>query len=343
MLCRRCGDVLRGTRGSAAVRVKHTRPNAETRWRVLQVVGLLLSAAWCCLGDIVIPLTTVGVPDNAADDTGHGSVAYTYQISTYEISVSQYTEFLNAKAGSDPYGLYDDSMGTGGGAGDGYIVQTGTEGEYSYNAVSGKEGQPIRHVSWYDTLRFCNWLHNGQGDGDTETGSYDMSAGANALRVLNATWALPLEDEWYKAAYYDPVGDLYYDYPNGTDAVPTEPSDQTTPRAMNFGDVPFWQGGVYYTSAGETLGASPNGTYDQGGNVAEWLETRSLAFPDHLIRGGAFLDHEGALGANSTDAAEPTMDGAGFGFRVVYLIPEPTAAVLMLSGLALLMFAHRTR
>jgi hypothetical protein len=27
-------------------------------------------------------------------------------------------------------------------------------------------------VNWYDAIRFANWLLNGQGDGDTETGAY---------------------------------------------------------------------------------------------------------------------------------------------------------------------------
>ena len=37
--------------------------------------------------DIVVEMTTVGNPGNSADWTGLGSVDYTYQISTYEVTV----------------------------------------------------------------------------------------------------------------------------------------------------------------------------------------------------------------------------------------------------------------
>jgi hypothetical protein len=32
--------------------------------------------------------------------------------------------------------------------------------------------RPVLHASFLDACRFCNWLHNGQGDGDIESGAY---------------------------------------------------------------------------------------------------------------------------------------------------------------------------
>ena len=214
-----------------------------------------------CSADLTIQMTTVGNPGNSDDapywDNLHfGGVDYVYQISTYEVTVAQYTEFLNATAASDPYGLYNEYMMGGVQSGD-IIAQSGMDGSYTYTAVSGAENQPVRYVSFYDGLRLCNWMANGQGSASTETGSYDMAEGNWVTRGANATWVLPNQDEWYKAAYYDPVNDVYYDYPNGSDAVPEEPTDGTTPRDMNFGDVPYWQGNQYYTSVGETTGQSP--------------------------------------------------------------------------------------
>ena len=201
------------------------------------------------------------------------------------MSVAQYTEFLNAAAASDPNGLWSGEMESGGGIGIPIITRTGSEGSYAYSAVTGRENEPVRYVSYYDGIRLCNWMSNGQGSGDTETGSYDLSLGADVTRTTNATWVIPSEDEWYKAAYYDPVNDVYYDYPNGSDDVPTEPTDSTTPREMNFGDIPYWQGGVYFTSIGETTGASPYGVYDMGGNVQEWTDT--FVAPSYRVtRGG---------------------------------------------------------
>ena len=50
-------------------------------------------------------------------------------------------------------------------------------------------------VNWYDSVRFANWLSNGQGGGDTETGSYTLVGGGpvptnypNISRSAGATW-----------------------------------------------------------------------------------------------------------------------------------------------------------
>ena len=53
-----------------------------------------------------------------------GSVAYTYQISKYEVTIEQYVEFLNAKATTDTYGLYNAPMGNTGGLTPCGILQT---------------------------------------------------------------------------------------------------------------------------------------------------------------------------------------------------------------------------
>ncbi|NCC23177.1 MAG: hypothetical protein EOM26_12075 [Alphaproteobacteria bacterium] len=156
-------------------------------------------------------LYDIGNPAYPEDDVYLGGVDYVYQVGTYEVTVDQYTEFLNAKAQSDPYGLYRDSMGNPGGYGNPFILRSGSEGSYSYAAVAGKEDEPVRWISYFDALRFCNWLSNGRGAGDTETGSYTLSLGLSVTRELGATWVLPTEDEWYKAAYYDPDTGMYYD------------------------------------------------------------------------------------------------------------------------------------
>ena len=55
--------------------------------------------AFCSFAQAVsIDWVTVGNPGNANDDTGYGGVSDVYQISTYEVTAGQYTEFLNAVA-----------------------------------------------------------------------------------------------------------------------------------------------------------------------------------------------------------------------------------------------------
>ena len=47
-----------------------------------------------------------------ATAAGYGSVAYTYQMGKYDVTVGQYCQFLNAVAKTDTYGLYNGSMAT---------------------------------------------------------------------------------------------------------------------------------------------------------------------------------------------------------------------------------------
>jgi len=68
----------------------------------------------------------------------------------------------------------------------------------------------VNFISWYDALRFCNWLHNGrpsgkQGAATTESGAYAFSAKeSTGEREKKARFALSSENEWYKAAYFSP-------------------------------------------------------------------------------------------------------------------------------------------
>ena len=290
------------------------------------VVVLLLSFAGGARADLTFDLTYIG-------DAGSGGVDYSYYIGTYEVTVTQYAEFLNAVASSDPYGLYNEAMAGGAGViGGAFIVRSGEDGDYSYSVVAGTENQPVRWVSLYDSMRFVNWLANGQGSGDTENGTYDLSLGIYATRQTNATWVIPSSEEWAKAAYYDAVSNLYHEYPNGSDEVPSEPTDTTTPRDMNFGDAPYWQGTVCFTSIGETTGRSSYGVADMGGNVNEWTDSISDIADFKITRGGSFINHESALQSSTTTPYEPTNEGDEFGFRIAYLIPEPSTCLLFLLG-----------
>ena len=197
-----------------------------------------LSSAASVASAVSFEWITVGAPGNACDPQGpgrcFGAVDYIYRIAKHEVSNAQYVEFLNKKAASDPLGLYNTDMGTWGG-----ITRSGSPGSYAYSAIPGRENHPVNSVSYFDALRFINWLHNGQGNGDTETGAYTLLGGtatpSNTLVERNpgATIFLPTDAEWYKAAYYDTVAGIYYDYPAGTDAqiVPSAPT--SSPNTAN--------------------------------------------------------------------------------------------------------------
>jgi len=271
---------------------------------------------------VALDWVIVGDPGNAADDTGYGAVAYTYRIGKYEVTNAQYAAFLNAVAATDTYGLYDTSMGSSGMYYWGGITRSGSPGSYTYSTIAGREDMPVNWVSWYDSLRFANWLHNGQPAGaqdstTTEDGAYDMSLGSSVVRKTGAMVFLPSEDEWYKAAYYDTALDIYYDYPARSDTQTTCVAPGATANTANchgvVGDLS--DVGSYTGSAG------PRGSFDQGGNVREWNEAL-IGGSVRGVRGGSFVMIPIALSASSRDYQDPVEVTGAIGFRVASL-PEP--------------------
>jgi hypothetical protein len=72
--------------------------------RVVFIVGvaaLLGSLAVSAHAQVTIDWVTVGNANNANDTTGYGAVNYDYQIGKYDVTIGQYTAFLNAVAATD--------------------------------------------------------------------------------------------------------------------------------------------------------------------------------------------------------------------------------------------------
>lgn len=243
---------------------------------------------------ITIDTVPVGNPGNAprveVGATGgiFGGVSTNYRIATTEVTNSQYVTFLNTIAASDPNGLYNSNMGF---ASRGGITRTGASGSYSYSVkpdatyldpdgvtthIYTYGDKPVVLVSWYDAARFTNWVNNGATAGaSTETGAYTMANGVSVSRNAGATWFLPTEDQWYKAAYYNSAAPGYYDYPTKSNTAP----DNNLPFDDSGNSANYYSGGYTqdisypFTSAGAyALSKSPYGTADQGGNVWEWTE-----------------------------------------------------------------------
>lgn len=275
----------------------------------------------------------IGNPGNAADTTGFGDVARTYRISKHEVTNSQYVEFLNAvdHNGVNALNLYAVSMaGNFGG-----IENTGTTNGARYIAQTGLENNPVTFVSWIDSVRFINWLHNGQGSGSTEVGVYLINNGTTETRSAGARYFLPTENEWYKAAYHDPnagAGGNYFDYANGSDAEPISDHPGDDMGAMNyFNDdgLPNGFNNGYAVSGTTTFPAfsnpltpvgayssatSPYGTFDQNGNVFEWTET--LNSGNRSVRGGGWNSVSSVLVASNSQQNVPSFEGLDIGFRI---------------------------
>ncbi|MFN9133604.1 MAG: formylglycine-generating enzyme family protein, partial [Phycisphaerales bacterium] len=266
------------------------------------VTGLAVSTA---SAQITIPTVPIGNPGNAADSTGYGSVAYTYNIGQTEVTNAQYAAFLNAKAASDPFNLYNENMaGSFGG-----ITRSGSAGSYTYATVSGRANNPVNYVSFWDATRFANWLHNGQGSGDTETGAYTLTSGGTITRNAGWQWAVTSENEWYKAAYHQPASaggdsDNYWLYPTQSNTIATAQANY-----LSFST------GINDTTPVGSYAANFYGTFDMGGNDWEWNE--AIIFGSNRgLRGGSFNDSDSILRADVRGYVNPAGGFDNVGFRV---------------------------
>ncbi len=306
----------------------------------------------------------VGNAGNATDPlTGnlYGSVSYDYRIATTEVTNAQYAEFLNFKAASDPLALYNPNMGSDVRGG---ITRSGVSGSFTYSTKTDMGDKPVNYVNWYDSIRFANWLNNGQGNSDTETGAYTLlggtatpSNGLSITRNVGATWFLTSEDEWYKSAYYQPSAqggdtDDYWLYPTASNSAPTIATADSVGDISNPGtNVANYLSGADWNSQNgnvTTVGsAGPSsdsfyGTADQGGNVWEWNEAlTSGSFRG--LRGGSFNNISDALASSVRSNGVPTYENIIIGFRVA-TVPEPSTVVLAgLAGVGLLLRSRRRR
>jgi formylglycine-generating enzyme len=304
---------------------------------------------------INIDYVTVGHAGNAADTTfdpvGYGAVGYVYNIGKYEVTNSQYTSFLNAvdPAGANANGIYNANMGSNARGGISFNAGAASGSKYTIRTSMGDK--PVNYVSWYDAARFTNWLHNGQGAGSTETGAYDLSLATPTKNVGASVW-LPSEDEWYKAAYYDPTpgasGNNYWLYPTQSDTVPTVGTANATGDISNPGanvanyllgaDWNAQNGNV--TTVGSAAANNYFGTADQGGNVREWNDA-VISGSSRGLRGGWFNLGEGDLRASFRSVSVPSNEFIFVGFRVAS-VPEPSGLVLTMLA-ACVMSARRKR
>jgi formylglycine-generating enzyme required for sulfatase activity len=301
----------------------------------------LAIALFSPLAAVAITIDTVPIGDagNAADNPGNGlfgRVTSDYRIATTEVTNAQYVSFLNAVAASDPNALYDTNMGF---TSRGGIVRTGASGTYSYSVkpdvpTGGPGGtnytygdKPVVYVSWFDAARFANWVNNGATAGaSTETGAYTMANGVGVSRNVGATWFLPTENQWYKAAYYDGTASLYYDYPTKSNVAPDNhiPLNDSGNSANYFAGS-FTQDESYpsTTVGAYTLSYSSYGTADQGGNVWEWTETTGTTTSLRIRRGGAYDTDSTTLNAAYREGYGSGLENESLGFRLA-TIPTPT-------------------
>ena len=336
--------------------------DVRLKWLIAILVLALPAAAQAAITIDTVAVGNLGNTDDIHGD-GYGGVSYAYNIGKDEVTAGQYRDFLNAvdPTGANSRGLYNSFMNSR--SGGCQITWNSTASTYDFSgAPSGTasdwENRPVNYVTFWDAARFANWLHNGQGSGDTESGAYH-NIGDELLfgRTAGAKWFIPTEDEWYKAAYHQNDGDTgnYFDYPTSSDTSPGYVIDGGN---LSGTGNPFTEGGTdpgnyatydgdggtngigspyYRTKVGEwENSASPYGTFDQGGNVREWTEA-IIGGSSRAMRGGSFYYNEDMLQASHRIDYTPEWGDTYVGFRVASsaAVPEP-GSVLVWAGLGVI-------
>lgn len=310
------------------------------RSRSGSLLAAILLAALAPQATATLPIdwVTVDDPDNPADPaTGSmfGSVSEPYRIGKYEVTNAQYAAFLNAvdPEGRNGHGLYSPNMANDYG---GIIHDAEAPAGTRYAVIAGREKKPVVYVTWFDAARMANWMHNGQGNGDTETGAYNLNGATSGLftKISRARVWIPSEDEWYKAAYYDPTrgaggGDHYWFYPTRSDSEPS--NDLIDPDPGN--NATFRQRGstTYFAPFTTDAGAHENsssyyGTFDQAGNVQEWTDG-VVGDSQRSLRGGWWDQTSTWMESLKQASAPPGFRNFNFGFRLA-TVPGPNKVIV---------------
>lgn len=307
------------------------KTNMKTRRKtalVLSCFGFLVGAPIAqadSFTGFTMDFVDIGNAGNAADDTTYGAVDYNYRMGTHEVSETMI----------DSYNTANPSV----------LITKLRRGD----------DRPATGVSWNEAARFVNWLNTSTGHAEaykfTTGGTNDnislWTAGdagfdaSNPFRNSNAHYILPTEDEWYKAAYYDPNTSTYNDYATGSDTAPTATSGSTTDGEAVYDGQ---SASADITNAG---GLSPYGTMAQNGNVWELSESNFTApndSPDEerVARGSYWGGSSVELQPSVRTRISPTSSGNGvIGFRVASVVPEPSSISLVVIGAVGLLMKRR--
>ena len=308
---------------------------------------------WVTVGDRGNPNDTINTGAN------YGAVADSFQIMKFEFTNSQYVDFLNSvdPGGTNPNAVYGTFMG--GDPRGGISFTSGNASGSKYAARPNMGDKPVNYVSWFDAARVANWLMNGAtGTSSTETGAYTLNnviSGSAPAVNSGATFYIPTEDQWYKAAYYKGgnTNAGYWQYATqvtGTANAPTA-VNATTVGTGTFGSVSPVVSGNFanyasgadwngqdgnVTTVGTNGGASAYGTFDMSGNVFEWNDLTGSAGSSRGLRGGTWTNSASVLSSSSRVVYDPSfgVDVTGFRLARPVAVPEPSTYAMALAGLA---------
>ena len=167
---------------------------------------------------------------------------YIYNIGTYDVTNSQYVEFLNAKdpTGANPLGLYNSNMSNA--TFGGINFNAGNANGSKYSVISGDGNHPVNYVTWYDahSLRQLAEQWPGQrryGDaGPTRSwAARPRRATATASRGTPARPCFfPAKTSGTRQRTTTPSTNSYFQYPTSSNTTPTASGPTALPNHANY-------------------------------------------------------------------------------------------------------------
>lgn len=228
------------------------------------------------------PMVLVPAGWFAYQNASVGNYTYvdSFMIGKYEVTSSEYIQFLNVVDSAGNY--WYSSMS-------GEIIQKGDAGNYYYELVQGRESYPARWVNFYDANDYCQWKSN-------QTG---------------LTYRLPTEHEWEKAAGWDPIEEKLYIYGFHQDTISCSWCNYNDCYSDN--PLPV---GSFNGTEGKENAKSFYGCYDMSGNLWEWITEGTET--SHIVRGGNCGSSEsGCRVVDRNNTTTPLNRSSGGGFRLV--------------------------
>ena len=248
--------------------------------------------------------SNTGVPE---EKPAHKVTVSSFYICEHEVTVSEYKQFSSSTGKAMPSPPDKEWMDS-------------HKYTQMFYVSSGKSwwgwdaNFPIHHVSWYDVIKYCNWLsvknslekcYKKNADG-----GWDMDRSKNGYR-------LPTEAEWEFAARGGNKSQNYkYSGSNNIDDVAwyDETSKLVGPKKI------------------KTKKPNELGIYDMSGNVWEWCSDYyksnfyasspekdpfySTAQPYRVLRGGSWHYREELAKVTSRDGPKSAKTNYNYGFRV---------------------------
>jgi Uncharacterized conserved protein len=187
------------------------------------------------------PAPMVFVPAGNFQGVNGGIYVNSFMIDKYEVTNAFYCEFLNS---ADPYSAYYNNCSYGVME----IARSGSSGNYYYSVNPGRENYPVYNVTLDDARAFAQWRSSIQG----------------------GTFRLPTEQEWEKAAGWDPVLQKLWAY--GFQSANADCSWGNS-NSCYGGTLPV---GSFNGTGGKNDAKSYYGCYDMSGNVSEWTNSGTV-------------------------------------------------------------------